>query len=229
MRYKLLSLLSTIRIVGLLVAAFAMWGFVQIADEVLDKETQAIDTAILLALKRSHTPLLDQLMLGVTFLGEPTFLLVICLCLGVLLLFVKRQTEATTLAIAAAGAVGLNYLLKVLFSRDRPALWDRVIDVGQYSFPSGHAMVSMVIYGLIGFLVANRFPRWRWLIVTLTIGLITAIGLSRLYLGVHWPTDVVAGYSAGLVWLLTCILSLEVWSFYRSAAGEDEDQSLNPN
>lgn len=229
MRYKLLSLLSTIRIVGLLVAAFAMWGFVQIADEVLDKETQAIDTAILLALKRSHTPLLDQLMLGVTFLGEPSLLVVVCLFLGVLLLFVKRQTEATTLAIAGAGAVGLNYLLKNLFSRDRPALWERVVDVGQYSFPSGHAMVSMVIYGLIGFLLANRFPRWRWLIVILTIGLITAIGLSRLYLGVHWPTDVVAGYSAGLVWLLTCILSLEVWSFYRSDAGENEDQSLTSN
>lgn len=226
-RSKLLSLLSTIRIGGLLIAALAMWGFAQLADEVLEKETQSFDTQILLALRHLHTQLLDRVAIAITILGEPTLLLVICLSLAVVLAIGKRRSEATTLAIAASGAVGLNYWLKALFARDRPALWERVVDVSFQSFPSGHAMVSMVIYGLIGYLLANRFPRWRWAIVPLTIILITAIGMSRLYLGVHWPTDVIAGYTAGLVWLIACIFSLEVWRENRSAVGEPEEKSLD--
>lgn len=70
-------------------------------------------------------------------------------------------------------------------------------------------MMSLVIYGLIGYLLASRFPRWRW-IFSGTILLITAIGFSWLYLGIHWPTDVLAGYAAGLIWLAASILYLEV-------------------
>ncbi|WP_371915107.1 phosphatase PAP2 family protein [Fischerella major] len=156
-------------------------------------------------------------MLGITFLGEPVFLLLICLGIGIRLLYYHRRSQATTLGIAAVGAIGLNYLIKVLFGRARPQLWNRIVDVGQYSFPSGHAMISLVIYGFIGYLIAKRYPRWRAWIFTLTIILIIAIGFSRLYLGVHWPTDVVAGYAAGVVWLMTCILSLEMWRIYRSS------------
>lgn len=71
-------------------------------------------------------------------------------------------------------------------------------------------MMSVVIYGLIGYLLASRFPRWRWWIFSGTIVLITAIGFSWLYLGIHWPTDVLAGYAAGLIWLAASILYLEV-------------------
>ena len=223
MRSRLFSLLLTIRVVGLLLAALAIWVFAQIADEVLDKETKAFDTTILLALRRLHTPLLDQVMTGITFLGQPSVLVIMSLGLGIWLLTHGRRSQATTLAIAALGAVGLNYWLKQLFARDRPALWDRIVDVRYYSFPSGHAMVSMVMYGLIGYLLATRFPRWRGLILSLTILLIVVIGFSRLYLGVHWPTDVAAGYAAGLVWLIACILSLEIWRKYRSARSSSKE------
>lgn len=209
MRSRLFSLLLTIRVVGLLIAAFAIWVFAQIADEVVEKETTTTDTQILQAIRRLHTPLLDQIMVGITFLGQPSVLVVLSLSLGIWLLFQRRRSEATTLAIAAIGAASLNYWLKELFARDRPALWDRVVDVRYYSFPSGHAMVSVVMYGLIGYLLAKTFPRWRVLIFILTISLIVAIGFSRLYLGVHWPTDIVAGYAAGMVWLIACIYSLD--------------------
>ncbi len=216
MRSRLLSLLLKVRIGGLLLAVFALWVFAQIAEEVLEAESFAFDTNILLTVRSWHSPLLDIGMLGITTIGDPLVLLIICSLLGIWLLQRQQQSEATTLAVAAIGAIGLNVMLKHLFSRDRPALWERVVDVGQYSFPSGHAMVSMVIYGFIGYILATRYRRQQLWIISLTILLITVIGFSRLYLGVHWPTDIIAGYAAGLVWLVACILSSKIWHRYRA-------------
>lgn len=230
---RLLALLLTIRAGGLLTAALGLWGFAQIADEVLEKESQAFDSAILLAFRQLHTPVLDTVMALVTVLGEPVVLLCVGLGLGIWLLMRGRREQALTLAIAAAGAGGLNYWLKELFRRSRPALWERIVDVNHYSFPSGHAMVSLVVYGTIGYLLAIHFRRWRLLIIASTILLVTAIGLSRLYLGVHWPTDVIAGYAAGIVWLIASILSLEIWQEHRRArhtrthAPEEAPQETN--
>jgi undecaprenyl-diphosphatase len=168
-------------------------------------------------------------MLGFTFVGEPKLLLVICLSLGIVLLARNHRSEAATIAITGGGAIGLNLLLKKLFARARPQLWERVVDVRFYSFPSGHAMISMVIYGLLGYFLGARFPKQRWWIYSLTVVLVAAIGLSRLYLGVHWPTDVIAGYTAGLVWLITCILSLEIWKELRSLTTASKEEFLSPD
>jgi undecaprenyl-diphosphatase len=89
-------------------------------------------------------------------------------------------------------------------------------------------MISMVIYGLLGYFLGSRFPKQRWFIYSLTVVLVAAIGLSRLYLGVHWPTDVIAGYTAGLVWLITCILSLEIGKEFRSFTGASQEEFLSP-
>ncbi len=216
MRSRLVSLLLKVRIGGLLLAAFALWVFAQIAEEVLEAESYAFDTKILLTIRGWRSPLLDIAMLGITTIGDPLVLLIICSILGIWLSRRNQRSETTTLAIAAVGAIGLNVLLKQLFSRDRPALWERVVDVGQYSFPSGHAMVSMVIYGFIGYIFATRYRRQRGWIISLTILLIIAIGFSRMYLGVHWPTDIIAGYAAGLVWLIACMYSSKIWHTYRA-------------
>ena len=196
--------------IGGLTVAFGLWGFAEIADEVLEKETDALDKGILLAIERFHTPWMDRVAMGVTFFGEPAFLTVLALVTGLLFLWRRRWGWFTNLAIATIGAVGFNFWLKTVFSRARPELWERIIDVGYYSFPSGHAMISLVVYGWLGYWLASRFRPWRALILSLTVIAIALIGLSRLYLGVHWPTDVIAGFSAGLAWLVTCILSLEV-------------------
>lgn len=208
---RLIPLLSTMEAIGIAIAAFALWGFAAIADEVLEKETDALDATVLLTLHKLRTPLLDQIMLGFTFLGDPKVLFVatLGLCLGLTL---RRQwAEGVILAIASVGAIGLNFLLKGLFARARPELWQQIVDVRYYSFPSGHAMISVVIYGLIGYFLAAHFKRQSGWIISLTALLVAIIGLSRLYLGVHWPTDVIAGYAAGLIWLVACILTLEVW------------------
>jgi undecaprenyl-diphosphatase len=227
MRSKIRSLISIIRLAGLAVAGLGMWVFATIAEDVLEKESYAFDTYILLALRKLHTPLGDRVMLGLTFLGEPNLLLVICLILGIVLLARNHRSEAATIALAGGGAIGLNLLLKKLFARDRPLLWERVVDVRFYSFPSGHAMISMVIYGLLGYFLGSRFPKQRWFIYSLTVVLVAAIGLSRLYLGVHWPTDVIAGYTAGLVWLITCILSLEIGKEFRSFTTATQEEFLS--
>jgi undecaprenyl-diphosphatase len=200
MRSKIQSLISIIRLAGLAVAGLGMWVFATIAEDVLGKQSYAFDSSILLYLRS----------------------------LGIILWAGKHRSEATTIAVTGAGAVGLNLLLKKLFARDRPQLWERVVDVRFYSFPSGHAMISMVIYGLLGYLLGSRFPKQRWWIYSLTVVLVAAIGLSRLYLGVHWPTDIIAGYTAGLVWLITCILSLEVWKQFRSVSAPSEEEFLSP-
>lgn len=225
---KIRSLISIIRLAGLAVAALAMWGFATLAEEVLEKETYAFDTSILLYLRSLHTPLRDRIMLAFTSLGEPNLLLALSVSLGIILWVRKHHSEATTIGVTGAGAIGLNILLKQLFARARPQLWERTVEVKFYSFPSGHAMISMVIYGWLGYLLGSRFPKQRWWIYGLTIILVAVIGLSRLYLGVHWPTDVIAGYSAGLVWLITCIYSLEVWKQFRASSAASEEKFLSP-
>lgn len=168
-----------------------------------------LDTKILLGLQKLHNPVLDAIMKGITFLGEPVVLLLISSALGINLWQSQRRRQATTLAMATVGAVGLNVLFKELFRRARPALWDYIVNAVHYSFPSGHAMVSTAVYGCIGYILAQQFPQWRKQILSSTTVIILAIGFSRLYLGVHWPTDVLAGYAAGLLWLIVCILYLE--------------------
>jgi membrane-associated phospholipid phosphatase len=170
-----------------------------------------LDQSILLAIQKLHTPVLDRIMLSVTALGNPLALILICWGVESYLLY-NRRPYATRLGLATASAIGLNFVLKLLFGRARPALWDHLILVNHHSFPSGHAMISMVIYGFIGYLLAEQFPQWRKQISAFSIILILAIGFSRLYLGVHWPTDVLAGYAIGLAWLIAFIITERVVS-----------------
>jgi membrane-associated phospholipid phosphatase len=209
---KLSSLLSVLWMGGLAISGLALWGFAEIAEEVFEQETKAIDTSILQTFQTFHTPLIDQIAIAVTFLGEPFVLIILSCTLAFISLWQRKWAEASVFAIVVAGGISLNFWLKTLFARARPALWEHIVDVRNYSFPSGHAMVSLIVYGFIGYWLIIRYPSAQKPILTATVLLVVAIGLSRLYLGVHWPTDVVAGYAAGLVWLFICILILEVLS-----------------
>lgn len=204
------SLLPAIAISGLTIAGLSLWGFVELTDEVLDKETEYLDTVILQTIRQMHTPLLDQIMMGITALGDPWFLTVVGMSMVFLLLFQGWKIGAIAIGVALGGVALLNHLLKYIFGRHRPDLWERIVDVSFNSFPSGHAMISLVVYGIIAYWLSAHFRPWQGLIIPAAIVLIIAIGFSRLYLGVHWPTDIVAGYAAGLVWLVACILGLEI-------------------
>lgn len=221
---QLFPLFTAIEIVGLGIALLSLWGFAKIADEVMEQETQAFDTSILEAIARLHSPVLDGIMIFITTIGEPTVLVILGLILAAVLLGLQKRREALMLAIASGGGLALNFALKAAFNRARPELWDRIIDVSFKSFPSGHATMSLVVYGAIGYGLARQFPTWQKLIATITVLLVGAIGFSRLYLGVHWPTDIIAGYATGLVWLIACILTLEISSRYTSGKEKKNDR-----
>ncbi|MDZ8189319.1 MAG: phosphatase PAP2 family protein [Nostoc sp. ChiSLP02] len=175
-----------------------------------------LDRTILLTIQKFHTPLLDRLMLSTTFFGEPLVLLLISLGVQANWLYNNRRWEAATLGISTISSMALIFSLKVIFGRPRPTLWKWIIDVGHHSFPSGHAMLSLVIYGLIGYILAKQFPQYQKQIIASIAILIIAIGFSRLYLGVHWPTDVFVGYAVGLLCLIGCILALQLEQKYRN-------------
>jgi membrane-associated phospholipid phosphatase len=207
--------LSILPISGIILTIVGLWVFLEIADEVLEKQTQVIDKTLMLLVKQLHSPLLDWVMRGASIIGGTVVVTLICLILGAIFWVRQQRVYFTALAITAIGGIGLNLLIKQLFDRQRPQLWQLTTgELNTSSFPSGHAMLSVVIYGFIGYLLAHHFRRWRWWIVSLIIGLTILIGFSRLYLGVHWFTDIVAGQAAGLTWLMACLLNLEIYRRY---------------
>jgi undecaprenyl-diphosphatase len=207
---RLVSLITTIGIFGLASCLIILFVVAKIADEVLEKESFAFDRSLLLWIHSFANPNLDRVMLTITRLGNPSIVTtVVLVSLGILWWRHYRQ-EATIFASACLGAFILNTGLKMFFTKPRPQLWTRLISETSFSFPSGHALGSLVLYGIIAYLLATRYPRSSIFIYSLAVILIAAIGISRLYLGVHWPTDIIAGYGIGFLWLTICITMLKL-------------------
>jgi membrane-associated phospholipid phosphatase len=186
----------------------ALFGW--LSQEVLEKETFGFDTTILLWLHQYSNPAIDSLMLGLTSLANPEFVVILVVInLGVLLWY-RRVWAAQVFALNCLGGLILNQGLKLVFVKPRPQLWTPLVVEHSYSFPSGHALGSLVLYGFLAVLLADRYPRYRIGIYSGASSIIMAIGLSRLFLGVHYPTDIIAGYAVGFVWLATCIWILRM-------------------
>jgi len=200
-------------LLALLGAATGLLIFAMIADEVIDGETHGFDEAILLAFRVAGDPAepigpkwLEIMMLDVTALGSAVVLgLVTLAAVGFLYMDGKRHSALFVL-LAVASGTALSYLLKAGFDRPRPDLVAHLADVHTLSFPSGHAMGSALTYLTIGAVIA-RTEQKRLLkiyVLALGIGLTLIVGISRIYLGVHWPTDVLAGWALGSAWALLC-------------------------
>ncbi|WP_207857978.1 phosphatase PAP2 family protein [Lucifera butyrica] len=161
-------------------------------------------------------PTLDHIMIAISTLGYGFSYAVIVTTSFVALAVYRRWLELGGLALSFAGGAVLNFVLKNLFERTRPDAFHLVTAAG-YSFPSGHAMVSLCFYGMLAFLLARNAQTWPWryFVGVITMLLVVAIGISRIYLGVHYPSDVVAGYSAGTMWLLFVISLLMWWEHER--------------
>lgn len=189
---------------GLLAAAAALYLFAELAGEVREGDTRRLDESALGLLNRLASPPLTSFMRAVTYLGSNEFLLVAGACALLAFLLAGWRRAAAALAVTMAGAALLNFVLKLAFRRERPSPFFDTPLPESYSFPSGHALLSFCFYGVIAAAVATRLrgrrPRaFVWAAAALLVSL---VGLSRLYLGVHYPSDVLAGYAAAFVWVM---------------------------
>ena len=176
--------------------------FAKLAEDVWGREPFGWDVPILTRLHAASAPLWDSLMLSLTHLGGAPVMAILAGLVLAWLLYRRRNTQAAFLALAVGGAALLNLALKQLFHRARPDLWPSLTPEHDYSFPSGHAMGSLAV---VAALVVLAWPtRWRWPVLILGGLFVLGVGLSRLYLGVHFPSDVLAGWAASLLWVGTC-------------------------
>ena len=186
-----------------------------IASLVLDGDTINFDSAVLLGIYQYSSPTLNEIILRVTNLGGVLGVLGLgAVAVGIYLW--RRKWQACVQIIAGIGGAGLlNFFLKLIFSRDRPELWDQLIIETNHSFPSGHAMLSSAL--AFSLVVVLWHTKWRWVAFVLATIYIFAIGFTRLYLGVHYPTDVVAGWCVSAAWVLIVAFVLGSISWQRPA------------
>lgn len=207
-RWPALYIVFTLAVSGLMLAFFAEMAW----ETLFRHQMDVFDNVLIWLVRYFASPGLDRVMIVISELGYGYLYWAIILTVLLTLAFYRRRLEITGMLVCLGGATFLNFLLKHLFERSRPELF-RVVEAAGYSFPSGHAMVSLCFYGMLAFLIARHLQHWRWRMVvsTLAVTLVAAIGISRVYLGVHYPTDVVAGYTAGAMWLAFCISLLMWW------------------
>jgi len=187
----------------LLVGIAAVVLFLLIGESVMAGATRDLDTAVLLWAARNRTPALTGAMLEITALGSTLVLGIVVGTAAVFLWLTGHRLSVYILGLALAAAAVLNVVLKALYDRPRPEMADAVITSYSPAFPSGHALSSFAVYGTIAYLVARLEPSPRlraatWIIAAL---LILAVGASRVYLGVHHPSDVFAGFVIALAWI----------------------------
>ncbi len=199
--------------IGILVSLLALWLFGGVLEDVVAGEplTQ-FDRTFAGQLHARATPLGVALFRAISLLGSPLAWSGVSLLVLALLLLRRRYLLAAGWAAAIAGGGLLDLALKVLVHRPRPIFPDTFASVPGWSFPSGHSMGSVVGYGMLAYLVLLRVrqPRVRAAIMAGAGALMVLVGLSRMYLGVHYFSDVVGGFAVGIVWLSACITGLEV-------------------
>lgn len=198
---------------GVLVSVFAItggiWLFVELADEVVEGSTQRFDQWVLLGMRAAGDPTdplgprwFEETVRDITALGSTGVLvLLVAVVLGFLIIQRKLRTAAF-IAATVLGAMALSSLLKLGFARPRPDLVPHATLVSTSSFPSGHAMLSAAVYLTLGAQLARAQESMALKAYLLVWSLLTTtlVGLSRVYMGVHWPTDVLAGWAVGAAW-----------------------------
>jgi undecaprenyl-diphosphatase len=203
--------LGIVLVAGAALAVGATWAFVELAEVVREGATQEFDQAVLHWMAAHQTPTLQKVMFEITLLGTGIVLMTMVAVSALFLWLSNHRFSALLLVVATWGGVVINSLLKTTFNRPRPQVFEWGADVLTSSFPSGHAMSATVAYGTVAYLAARLQTSRvaRWLTIAIAGVLIVLIGTSRLYLGVHYPSDVVAGSLMGLGWAAFCMATLE--------------------
>lgn len=203
-KQRLLEFVSLSLLIGLAAAVGTIIFFGWLSDEVLDGETRHFDEVTREAVHQLASPAMTTAMRGISFLGSTLFLLLATTAVIIWFALRKWGREAKLLAITMVGASLLNVSLKLAFKRSRPLPFFDLFPPESYSFPSGHALTSACFFGAFAAILSARTKsrRVRVVVWILATTMFLLIGFSRIYLGVHYTTDVIAGFAAALIWIL---------------------------
>lgn len=204
---------------GLALVAAVLFGIV--AWSIGDDRISGFDSDIILAVQGAEAPGLTSLAEGLTWFGRTLPVTVFSLAIMIALYFLLRHRwELLLFAVVMLGSTTLNKVLKAVFHRERPNI-HRLAEEAGFSFPSGHAMAAFALYGILAYLLWRHVNSvvGRVLLVLVCAAMFLGIGWSRIYLGVHYPSDVLGGYLASGVWLLLSIAVYQRWTKRRRAAG----------
>ena len=199
--------------VALLSVSLLGYGFFALADEVGEGSTEALDRKVLLALRNPadlSDPIgprwLEETMRDITGLGSIFTIALVTLSVATYLAMTRRRRIAVFIVAAIGGGTLASTILKMFYQRPRPDLVPHGMEVFTASFPSGHAMMSAIAYLTLATLLArvDREPHVKALVLFLGVMTTVLVGFSRVYLGVHWPSDVVAGWCVGAAWAGLC-------------------------
>lgn len=200
-------------LVTALLIVFPIWGFALLADAVVEGETRRMDERLLLALRNADNPAdaigphwLESSVRDITALGSVTVLTLVCIAVIVFLLIRRQFHAAVLVGVSSLGGALLMSALKGAFGRARPTIVPHLVDVGSLSFPSGHALAAATVYLTLGALLARlvRGRRQKAYMLGVAMVLVFLVGASRVYLGVHYPSDVLGGWAVGLAWSTAC-------------------------
>ena len=185
--------------------------FVELASHVRSGATQRFDETVMQWMGAHRIDWLERSLLEITALGTGLVVMMIVVISALFLIATQHRFSAFLLLVASAGGIVLNAILKSSFDRPRPQLFEWLTEPSSSSFPSGHAMSSAIVYFTVAYLIA-RLEKRRWMRAVTIIAsllLVLLISVSRLYLGVHYPSDVLAGMIIGLAWAGFCLAGLE--------------------
>ncbi len=199
LRNRLLRLV--LLFVGLLLP---LWGFAELADEVREHEPFAFDEPILRFAESLHGDVLDRAFVLISEAGYAYGVVPIDILLIATLAWRARPREGLFAGIAIVGSALLNLATKQIFARDRPSLWASISPETTFSFPSGHAMGSATLAWVL--LLLAWHTRWRWPMAVLVVAFAVSVAFSRVYLGVHYPSDILAGWAAASAWAVSAYL-----------------------
>ncbi|MGG3495725.1 phosphatase PAP2 family protein [Peribacillus simplex] len=198
--------------IAFIVSVLSLIGFSFVAFTISANEYLKFDEVVIALVQGLESPLLTSIMKFFTYIGSTSALIILSLfILFFLYKVLKHRLELILFSAVIIGSPLLNLMVKLFFRRARPDL-HRLIDIGGYSFPSGHAMNAFSLYSILTFLLWRHITaKWaRVLLILFSMSMILSIGISRIYLGVHYPSDIIAGYLAGGFWI-----AISIWFFQR--------------
>lgn len=217
---------------GAVIAIVFTWVFSEIAERVRAGSTQSFDESFMRWIGQHQNPLVQSVMLEITALGTGAVVTMIVLIAGLFLWLNQHKHSAILLIAASTGGMILNNLLKIGFDRPRPQVFKWGTYAASSSFPSGHAMSSIIVYGTVAYLAARLQRNVASRIATMVFAaiIIVAICASRVYLGVHYPSDIAAGLVIGFAWAGFCMAVLEAAQLYakRNAPQMLKDEAPAP-